>query len=137
MLYVLFYGCMFFFLMIRRPPRSTRTDTLFPYTTLFRSGIVGRDDAADEAILRIWQGSEFRIHGHVARVGDVPPAIIVLRVTRDRAAGSFPLLEAIMSAIAEGLSAPVCHAPCTPRARASPPVPARRGSEEPRVGKEG
>src|SRR3546814_20269444 len=27
-----------FFLMIRRPPRSTRTDTLFPYTTLFRSG---------------------------------------------------------------------------------------------------
>src|SRR3546814_15819852 len=32
----------FVFLMIRRPPRSTRTDTLFPYTTLFRSG-----DAAD------------------------------------------------------------------------------------------
>src|SRR3546814_9464172 len=28
---------MIFFLMIRRPPRSTRTDTLFPYTTLFRS----------------------------------------------------------------------------------------------------
>src|SRR3546814_20184002 len=27
----------FFFLIIRRPPRSTRTDTLFPYTTLFRS----------------------------------------------------------------------------------------------------
>src|SRR3546814_8340858 len=40
--------------MIRRPPRSTRTDTLFPYTTLFRSrgtvgklrGIAGGDDAA-------------------------------------------------------------------------------------------
>src|SRR3546814_20777101 len=30
------YG-FFVFLMIRRPPRSTRTDTLFPYTTLFRS----------------------------------------------------------------------------------------------------
>src|SRR3546814_188819 len=29
--------CFIFFLMIRRPPRSTRTDTLFPYTTLFRS----------------------------------------------------------------------------------------------------
>src|SRR3546814_12380894 len=27
------------FLMIRRPPRSTRTDTLFPYTTIFRSGL--------------------------------------------------------------------------------------------------
>src|SRR3546814_12027124 len=33
-LFILF---VFFFLMIRRPPRSTRTDTLFPYTTLFRS----------------------------------------------------------------------------------------------------
>src|SRR3546814_17741991 len=32
--YVFFF---FFFLMIRLPPRSTRTDTLFPYTTLFRS----------------------------------------------------------------------------------------------------
>src|SRR3546814_8388452 len=32
---------LFFFLMIRRPPRSTRTDTLFPYTTLFREPGVG------------------------------------------------------------------------------------------------
>src|SRR3546814_4901198 len=42
----------FFFLMIRRPPRSTRTDTLFPYTTLFRSHL--RDQLGDEAVhLRI------------------------------------------------------------------------------------
>src|SRR3546814_15867357 len=33
----LYVFMLFFFLMIRRPPRSTRTDTLFPYTTLFRS----------------------------------------------------------------------------------------------------
>src|SRR3546814_3675184 len=33
----MFAVCVIFFLMIRRPPRSTRTDTLFPYTTLFRS----------------------------------------------------------------------------------------------------
>src|SRR3546814_17998774 len=33
---VMILSCVFF-LMIRRPPRSTRTDTLFPYTTLFRS----------------------------------------------------------------------------------------------------
>src|SRR3546814_16150250 len=32
-----FMSTVLFFLMIRRPPRSTRTDTLFPYTTLFRS----------------------------------------------------------------------------------------------------
>src|SRR3546814_12669258 len=33
----MYYMYIVFFLMIRRPPRSTRTDTLFPYTTLFRS----------------------------------------------------------------------------------------------------
>src|SRR3546814_20555202 len=32
----------FFFLLIRRPPRSTRTDPLFPYTSLFRSRLYGR-----------------------------------------------------------------------------------------------
>src|SRR3546814_17239722 len=31
---------LFFFLRIRRPPRSTRTDTLFPYTALFRSAVI-------------------------------------------------------------------------------------------------
>src|SRR3546814_8625688 len=31
------WSCVVVFVMIRRPPRSTRTDTLFPYTTLFRS----------------------------------------------------------------------------------------------------
>src|SRR3546814_5113019 len=40
-MFVFFF--VFFFLMIRRPPRSTRTDTLFPYTTLFRS--LGRRDS--------------------------------------------------------------------------------------------
>src|SRR3546814_3835970 len=54
------YCYIFFFLRIRRQPRSTRTDTLFPYTTLFRSlGLVadrivhaGRaeDAVADEAL---------------------------------------------------------------------------------------
>src|SRR3546814_5750999 len=40
-----------FFLLIRRPPRSTRTDTLFPYTTLFRS--LRRRGKRDEADRRI------------------------------------------------------------------------------------
>src|SRR3546814_2141398 len=40
--------CCLFFLMIRRPPRSTRTDTLFPYTTLFRS--IGRHIEAMRAL---------------------------------------------------------------------------------------
>src|SRR3546814_20545058 len=37
MLSLVYFATLFFFLMIRRPPRSTRTDTLFPYTTLFRA----------------------------------------------------------------------------------------------------
>src|SRR3546814_11875694 len=61
---------LFFFLMIRRPPRSTRTDTLFPYTTLFRScfcilpwrrerDIIGKDDG----FVRI-EGHRRSIHHH-------------------------------------------------------------------------
>src|SRR3546814_18840571 len=38
-----------FFLMIRRPPRSTRTDTLFPYPTLFRSARRGRHPDGDDS----------------------------------------------------------------------------------------
>src|SRR3546814_2476338 len=41
-----------FFLMLRRPPRSTRTDTLFPYTTLFRSCLL-MDQALSPRRLRL------------------------------------------------------------------------------------
>src|SRR3546814_5066033 len=53
--------------MIRRPPRSTRTDTLFPYTTLFRSrdqlwggaSVIGLSDVGDPALeQRLKQRSE-------------------------------------------------------------------------------
>src|SRR3546814_6533300 len=49
----LLFRSLFFVLMIRRPPRSTRTDTLFPYTTLFRSW------GADEADRRVGKGRVF------------------------------------------------------------------------------
>src|SRR3546814_8499298 len=42
--------------MIRRPPRSTRTDTLFPYTTLFRSILMSANDLRSANKLRIGQG---------------------------------------------------------------------------------
>src|SRR3546814_8669191 len=47
--------CFFFFLMIRRPPRSTRTDTLFPYTTLFRSRVF------KEVFERTGHGAHYRM----------------------------------------------------------------------------
>src|SRR3546814_2247008 len=53
--------------MSRRPPRSTRTDTLFPYTTLFRSRVVfdahsptEREGAVDFADLRDLKAARFR-----------------------------------------------------------------------------
>src|SRR3546814_14314237 len=42
-----------FFLMIRRPPRSTRTDTLFPYTTLFRSQQQTADDGQTQRLTHL------------------------------------------------------------------------------------
>src|SRR3546814_1258917 len=51
------------FLMIRRPPRSTRTDTLFPYTTLFRSAM-------------LWVGGQIVLHGlHEYHVGGIAEAL--------------------------------------------------------------
>src|SRR3546814_20009031 len=50
--------------MIRRPPRSTRTDTLFPYTTLFRS-VAGAAAGVDPELLQAMQaGHERLLHRH-------------------------------------------------------------------------
>src|SRR3546814_992886 len=75
-LYLLYQSICFFFLMIRRPPRSTRTDTLFPYTTLFRSLAVahrldaGAHDLGDERRRvdrqREPQRGELRLQHHAA-----------------------------------------------------------------------
>src|SRR3546814_16581631 len=56
--------------MIRRPPRSTRTDTLFPYTTLFRSANYHDPQRMGVGSLRVWNddtihpGTGFDLHGH-------------------------------------------------------------------------
>src|SRR3546814_3963919 len=56
------------FLMIRRPPRSTRTDTLFPYTTLFRSRNVGyfRQTELEAAILSVSLLANANYDPHIA-----------------------------------------------------------------------
>src|SRR3546814_13860606 len=65
--------------MIRRPPRSTRTDTLFPYTTLFRSA--GQT-----------------IHGApvVATLADVEPPAEIVDIFRNSAAAGAAVDEAIV-----------------------------------------
>src|SRR3546814_12455299 len=70
-------GLLFFFLMFRRPPRSTRTATLFPYTTLFRAAPSAAHHAVD---LRLVQG----VGGAVDdRRGDVDEAVQLARDRRD------------------------------------------------------
>src|SRR3546814_14285758 len=70
-----------FFVMIRRPPRSTLTDTLFPYTTLFRSEIVGavvgsaRQPQREEAALRDVVGAP-AVLVHVDRLAAVEATVV-------------------------------------------------------------
>src|SRR3546814_2078402 len=58
--YIQYHTYGVFFLMIRRPPRSTRTDTLFPYTTLFRSLARHRSRARDQGLRGRPISSRFR-----------------------------------------------------------------------------
>src|SRR3546814_3287042 len=79
-----------FFLMIRRPPGSTRTDTLFPYTTLFRSLVAARDHRMQGALqpvahLRVVRNllrqrqeqrhRRLRVRGQVAALQRLPGAL--------------------------------------------------------------
>src|SRR3546814_16355035 len=85
---------LFCFLMIRRPPRSTRTDTLFPYTTLFRS-IGPRHLAAlgPHVIDRVLDDVEPRPFLEQPAREDAPPALIELsHVELDERAGIMRLL---------------------------------------------
>src|SRR3546814_8579537 len=83
---------MFFFLMIRRPPRSTRTDTLFPYTTLVRSH-GGREGG--EALRRA--GHPGADQGGPAPEGPHPGA----QLAAVRAAGRQGVLDADLQARSE------------------------------------
>src|SRR3546814_15085160 len=77
----------FVFLIIRRQPRSTRTDTLFPYTTLFRSNILHRKVSDGRIVVDIVVGARrcaaIVVHrptqNHDAATGgrDLDPALLV------------------------------------------------------------
>src|SRR3546814_11971675 len=79
--------------MIRRPPRATRTDTLFPYTTLFRSVHAGRDhvlrDVEAERLVRLQERSAERdVAGQADGVGPAVDGGLQLRRQVGRAGGS-------------------------------------------------
>src|SRR3546814_7686513 len=80
--------------MIRRPPRSTRTDTLFPYTTLFRSELTGRIVVSYEAAARPAGGSEIVIDPSADDPAEVLPAEgldLGELVVQELAVGSIPI----------------------------------------------
>src|SRR3546814_16717813 len=79
----------FFFLMIRRPPRSTRTDTLFPYTTLFRSL---EAEGADAVELRFVEPVEEILEIGLGFAGEADDEA---RADRDVGGDGAPVLEAL------------------------------------------
>src|SRR3546814_11788937 len=72
MLWSLCYFCCLFVLMIRRTPRSTRTDTLFPYTTLFRSDGEKAATSEKKAIICHSKEDPFRGFSILVASGDEP-----------------------------------------------------------------
>src|SRR3546814_8467908 len=79
------YGCpviCVFVIMIRRPPRSTRTDTLFPYTTLFRSERCHPLSPDGRRLLRPENGGRCRCSGRDHRARDEPPGTAPLEMNR-------------------------------------------------------
>src|SRR3546814_17572221 len=88
----------FFFLMIRRPPRSTRTDPLFPYTALFRSP--GGDGADDD--LGILVGDKAAVAAHEAA------AVVALR---DAALEMVGVRQSTLGVVNGGHGATVAQAP--------------------------
>src|SRR3546814_10686386 len=107
-----FVVCLCFFLIILRPPRSTRTDTLFPYTTLFRSLAFRHDNARlgidqfrqrvkivlviDEvvrAIERVLDGSN-GVHAASARRARPSSDATIVSTSRIRATRPYPTIVA-------------------------------------------
>src|SRR3546814_14230540 len=78
--------------MIRRPPRSTRTDTLFPYTTLFRSRLVEPAQCRLRILLRGQHLDEERAGLRVL----AQRLVDVLQVARDRAQGFGMDIEVVL-----------------------------------------
>src|SRR3546814_14662549 len=82
---------MIFFLMIRRPPRSTRTDTLVPYTTLFRSadadahGVGGDGHAFDHDVRIEAQDVAVFERAGLAFVGVAHPVLLAREGARHEA----------------------------------------------------
>src|SRR3546814_7987682 len=141
------FACYFivFFLMIRRPPRSTRTDTLFPYTTLFRSILrvgqvddlrpcdpapAGRADELGECHHRLCavQSEEGRPHPGPGAYAHPPPALASDELA---IAGQRPRLSAQLPARKlDRLAVLGCRTGRIGHRTANPVMPAKAGTTQ-------
>src|SRR3546814_14565266 len=94
--------------MVRRPPRSTRTDTLFPYTTLFRSSHEDGNEAVAPNTAEVWaehsvwpQDPKFRL----ARAGGVT-TLLVLPGSANLFGGRSVTLKNVPSVTTQGMELP-------------------------------
>src|SRR3546814_19594856 len=134
--------------MIRRPPRYTRTDTLFPYTTLFRSQASHNGDIRatllsllERETARAWHDECLLAACNLAEVSWIltanvtetlpPPLLSRLRVVRVG-----PPAPAHFDAVLDALFRDLAAEPSVP-ASDLPPLPPKARSAERRVGQEG
>src|SRR3546814_5698784 len=91
-------SCIFFFLMIRRPPRSTRTDTLFPYTTLFRSKAEAVCAPPSTIRKSVWERVEMSSGATIADqpLGGLPPPSMTRWGERPRSEEHTSELQSLM-----------------------------------------
>src|SRR3546814_8665608 len=97
--------------MIRRPPRSTRTDTLFPYTTLFRSfGVGGPNKTSSFHVIgeifdRIYDFGSLRAVTEDVQTVTVPPGGAVIADVTFEVPGTYVLVDHALSRVEKGLAA--------------------------------
>src|SRR3546814_15104393 len=96
--------------MILRPPRSTRTDTLFPYTTLFRSHKLGKVHVAAKGALNGLQVGLVAVGRKLHPIGQpVPQAVLDLQ-GRSRCPSANPIAQQILPVPVMGRHRPNLHA---------------------------
>src|SRR3546814_11474666 len=106
--------------MIRRPPRSTRTDTLFPYTTLFRSAKIAQVKAEIERVETASAGQD------EARIADAEAEAADARATAEAARAETARLRDQMKQTPAGATHVTPHGVFeTPRAHLTPLSPPR------------
>src|SRR3546814_16241222 len=86
--------------MIRRPPRSTRTDTLFPYTTLFRSRILSWVPKYASRIVSRLEGDVFPAVGHLD-ISEITPREMLDIFRKIQTRGSFETAHRIKNYCSE------------------------------------